>query len=259
MHWFDKSWLATLVLRLCKQVECIAFSIMSFDCACICSSNSTLIPPPFVSTAGSARFAKLCGVFALLSHLFACAWYLVAGTNAVDNWVTTSGLAAAPMAQKYLLAFYYQLSTMATLSYADVWPTNTWETIVLLVAIFVAGGWFAAMAGAMETAVHHADADELRVQRQASELRAFFRSRRLPASLRERASLYLELLRSRASKGVDEKAVLGWLPANMQLDIAQFVHRDLIERVPIFRECSRGFVKSMAALLRRVWGTDAEG
>ena len=157
------------------------------------------------------------------------------------------------------IAFYYQLSTMATLSYSDVWPTNTGETIVLLIAIFVAGAWFAAMAGAMETAVHHADADELRVQRQASELRAFFRSRRLPASLRERASLYLELLRSRASKGVDEKAVLGWLPANMQLDIAQFVHRDLIERVPIFRECSRGFVKSMAALLRRVSGDGCRG
>jgi hypothetical protein len=60
------------------------------------------------------------------------------------------------------IAFYYQLSTMATLSYADVWPTNTAETIVLLVGIFAAGAWFAAMAGAMETAVHHADADELR-------------------------------------------------------------------------------------------------
>jgi hypothetical protein len=60
------------------------------------------------------------------------------------------------------IAFYYQLSTMATLSYSDVWPTNTAETIVLLIGIFAAGGWFAAMAGAMETAVHHADADELR-------------------------------------------------------------------------------------------------
>ena len=94
--------------------------------------------------------------------------------------------------------------------------------------------------------------DPSRVQRQASDLRAFFRSRRLPASLRARASLYLDLLRSRASKGVDECAVLAWLPAHMQLDIAQFVHRDLIERVPIFRECSRGFVRSMAALLKHV-------
>jgi hypothetical protein len=82
---------------------------------------------------GSARFTKLCGIFALLSHLLACAWYLVASTNAVDNWVTTSGLAAAPMAQKYLLAFYYQARGSDARQY---WPPNNVEYSQIIAHVY---------------------------------------------------------------------------------------------------------------------------
>lgn len=195
------------------------------------------------------RFTKVFAMFIVMTHVETCMWFAVSWTDAQDNWLRALGLQSASFGTKLLYAIYYQLCCSATMSYGDVGAMNFAETLVLLSSIFLSGLWFGAMAGAFETATHHADSDRNRQLQQADELDRFFRARHLPHALLQRAALYLQLLHRRGSKGVDEQEVLSWLPASVRMDFAQHVHRELIARVPLFQNCAPGFVKAVAAAL----------
>ena len=81
----------------------------------------------------------------ILSHIFACIWYMIGNNNIYpqDNWIVLNGLYDSPWWKQYLYAYYFVCVTMNTVGYGDITPHNPLEILFVIVFIFVACGIFA--------------------------------------------------------------------------------------------------------------------
>lgn len=81
----------------------------------------------------------------VLSHIFACIWYLVgiSGFYEQDNWVVKYGYDNEIWWKPYLYSYYFVCVTMNTVGYGDLTPQNPLEVGFIIVFIFLACGIFA--------------------------------------------------------------------------------------------------------------------
>ena len=92
----------------------------------------------------SAIIGKIIVFLALVAHVSGCFWYLVAviweehyGSSwlnlvpqyEIDEWL--------PKSTKYLWSVHFALSTMTTVGYGDLSPTNTAEVVYALVLLWL--------------------------------------------------------------------------------------------------------------------------
>jgi len=68
--------------------------------------------------------------------------------------------------------------------------------------------------------------------------------------LKERSLCHFQYVWNR-SRGVDESNVLGSLPSSLKGDIVLFMNKNLFQNVRWFKNCSRGFVRSIATRLEQ--------
>ena len=73
---------------------------------------------------------------------------------------------------------------------------------------------------------------------------------RVSSELHKRVLQHFQYVWNR-SKGVDESAVLGSLPASLRGDIVLFMNRGFITKVGWFKNCTRGFIRSLATRLEQ--------
>jgi hypothetical protein len=78
----------------------------------------------------------------LWGHLIACLWHYVGITNKLldshnINWMKTRGIEDKEWSIKYLHSIYWGLTTMLTVGYGDIVPTNNLEIIFNIWAMFL--------------------------------------------------------------------------------------------------------------------------
>jgi len=75
-------------------------------------------------------------------------------------------------------------------------------------------------------------------------LNIFMYKRKMPRPLQKRVRNYYEYLL--AIHGMDDQTMLSNLPEHLRFDVSLFLNRDLISKVPFFRNCEEGFIKRLA-------------
>ena len=64
----------------------------------------------------------------LCTHILACMWLFAAEISSEpENWVKSAGIVNYPDAKKYLISFYYIITTVTTVGYGDISATNDVE------------------------------------------------------------------------------------------------------------------------------------
>ena len=92
----------------------------------------------------AVALVKLIFRIVVLSHIFACMWYMVGQSGFYqDNWIVKSDLIDMEWWQQYLYAYYFVCVTMNTVGFGDITPQNPLEVGFVIVFIFVACGIFA--------------------------------------------------------------------------------------------------------------------
>ena len=150
----------------------------------------------------------------------------------------------------YLRSIYFCLNAMTTTGYGDISCTNPLETVLLVILIIVSIIMFASMVGLFQNKTMEKDAHLARFQLQIEYTKSFMKRHRISAELHKRVLQHFEYVWNR-SKGVDEAAVLGSLPASLRGDIVLFMNRGFITKVRWFKNCTRGFIRSLATRLEQ--------
>jgi voltage-gated potassium channel len=161
---------------------------------------------------------------ALAAHWIACGWLAirpVAGGVAFD--------------EHYVRALYWAVTTLSTVGYGDVSartpPEMMYSMFVMVLGVVVYGY----VIGSITNLINSFDLTRKHYMEQSEQLRAFMQYRRIPPPMQRRISEYYDYSWGR-QLGYDEQAILSNLPPGLRSELTLYLKREIIEKVPIFRD-----------------------
>ena len=184
------------------------------------------------------RIVQLLAALVFLAHVLACFWWYVASLVGLDAATETwaSGYAdgyllSAPPGTQYLASMYWALTTLTTVGYGDITPTNDAERgyaiFSLLMGALVFGYMLSSVAGLIAALDRQGGLAEERID----EVKEYLRWRNLPRELAARVRKYYDFYLDRRT-AFDETAILDALTPNLRLEVVRHVLRDTLGRAP---------------------------
>ena len=195
------------------------------------------------------RLASLLLWMLLLNHWIGCAWFWVGAREGKGSWIEAQGLADAPVRTRYVRSIYWSMTTIATVGYGDITPKTDVETVFAMAVMGIGVGIFGYVIGNMASLLGNLDARAAAHRSKVEGVSQFLRRHGLPSELQERVLSHYEHLWER-TRGLDDTRILDDLPNYLRQEVLLFLNRDLIQKVPLFGECDRGFVHSLVPRLK---------
>jgi len=167
----------------------------------------------------------------LAIHFISCGWMLV---GKFDQALTNS--------ENYLRAFYWTLTTMATIGYGDITPSNNIQIIFTIIVEIIGVGMYGFIIGNISSLLANIDIARKQFQEKIERINIFFKYRNIPTHIVEKVNNYYHYLWE-TRKGYDEVTILGDLPLPMKVELSMFLHKEIIEKVPIFRGANTTIIR----------------
>ncbi len=173
-------------------------------------------------------------------HWIACGWLMLRGVSHEFDDATN-----------YIRALYWTVTTVATVGYGDITPSNPNEMIYAVVVMIFGAGVYGYTIGTVAGILANMNPAEVHYRELVERLGAFMSYRKIPTDLQRRIRDYYAYLWENRL-GYDETTVLTGLPPNLKAEVALFLNRPIIEKVPLFRGASDELIRAIALELRPV-------
>ena len=167
----------------------------------------------------------------MAAHTIACGWIMMTGNP--------EGFAPFDL---YIRAFYWTTTTLTTIGYGDILPSNTNQIIFVIIIEFIGAGMYGLIIGNIANLIANIDVAKAQHREKMEKLNTFLRYRDIPHDLSRKINSYFEYL-WQTRRGYDESSVLAELPSSLKTWVSLFLNKDIIEKVPIFEGASDEFIK----------------
>ncbi len=225
----DKSWIVMIVLVKIAPV----FHSLS------------LLRNQLVRGGNFLRFVQFAYLLTIAIHLVSCGWVYIRNSSV-----------AAP-ATEYLHALYWAVTTMCTVGYGDITPQTDSEMLYATTVMLLGYVFFAYLIGNIASLFNSTDPLRAEHARTIDQATSFMQFHNVPASIQHRIVDYLGYMWERKVT-YDETSMLNLLPWGLRSEISMYLRREVIERVPFFREASDSLMREIADSLRPVVVTPGE-
>ena len=213
------------LLRLLKVGEYVAALEIRFDI------NLTFL-----------RIVQMVLQLLFLAHMLGCFWFYMAALVGIDMEITTwvssyddgRGVDAPPDVQ-YLYAVYWALTTLTTVGYGDITPTNDVERVYSLFALLLGALVFGYMLSSIGSLVAAIDRQAALSEEKMDEVKEYMRWRKLPRDLVIRMRRYYTYYYSRKT-AFDEEAILGGLTPALRFEVVKHSLKESIGKIPLFEK-----------------------
>ncbi len=183
------------------------------------------------------RLAILLLWILMVAHWAACGWVLLGNIKPEYN-----------AAENYLRAFYWVITTFATIGYGDITPLNVPQIAYTIVIEIIGVGMFGYMIGNIASLLANLDIARSKYQEKINRLNLFMEYRDIPIVLRQKLRRYYRYMWE-SRRGYDENLLLKDLPSALQKELAMHIHAEVLEKIPIFRGAEDGFIKEIVMKL----------
>lgn len=180
------------------------------------------------------------------AHLVACGWIYIGGVGRY----TSSGDYTSNGAV-YLEAFYWTITTLTTIGYGDITPDNPIQFIYVIVVMLMGAATYGFIIGNIASIIANLDISKSRFREKVENIDTFLKYRNIPSQLQIRIHDYYDYLWE-SRRGYEESELLLDLPKPLRTQIAFFLNRDIIEKVPLFKKASHEFIRDIILNLNPV-------
>jgi hypothetical protein len=186
---------------------------------------------------GYLRITKLViGIF-LLIHWIGCGWFLVAVLEGFpeNSWAVVAGIDGLDRGSQYLRSLYWGFVTTTTVGFGDIVPARNAEYAFTILVMVLGASMYALIIGSIASLVSSIDAAKAAFWDRADGVSQYLRTRAVPESLQRQIRDYYEYIWERY-RGSSTQQFLRDLPDPIRLEVVFHLTRELIEKVPLFRQ-----------------------
>ena len=182
-------------------------------------------------------FLKLIFRILLLSHIFACFWYMLGNSKYYEaTWITKNALGEQEMWIKYLYSYYYVCVTMNTVGYGDITPQNPIEVLFSSVFIYVACGVFAYSLNSIGIIVNNLTKRSKALSIELNVINEFMNEKKINFELKMRVRNYLEYIfkEEKIEKEEEQSQIIKKLSESIKEELLIQAHGAVIRDVKLF-------------------------
>jgi len=174
-----------------------------------------------------------------LMHLLGCFWFYVGHTPGYDtSWLAEydggSGL-DAPTDVQYLYSVYWALTTLTTVGYGDIVPTNNAERWYSLVSLLIGALVFGYMLSSIGDLLSNVDKNAVKLDGKLDDVKEFTRWHHMPPELAARVRKYFEVFYNNKS-AMDEEEILSNLAPALKREVVSHLLGKTVARIPMFSD-----------------------
>lgn len=185
----------------------------------------------------------------LMLHLFCCLWIFIGKLNDPDysNWIMGKGYMDLQPFELYLVGLYFSVTTLATVGYGDITPSNNTERIVcsvmMLVGIFV----YSITIGSLTNILINLDRRKAALNGKINMLTDLSSKYRLNKLFYQKLTQAIEYEHRNSPKEVDE--LINSLPSTLRTQLLIVIYSKLIQNNAFFEGRTDHFVAWVAPQL----------
>lgn len=169
----------------------------------------------------------------LAAHIVSCCWILVSGNP--EQLVPV---------RRYISAFYWTITTLTTIGYGDISPTNAEQMTFVIIIELLGAGMYGLVIGNIANLIANIDVAKTQYREKLDKVNTFLKYRSIPWTMQKKINDYYGYLWE-TRRGYNESSVLGDLPAPLKESVSLFLNKEMIEKVPIFEGASETLVKEI--------------
>lgn len=189
----------------------------------------------------------------LVVHLTGCIWYYVSTADGANSgsWIVKQKIQDKSDSEVYLICIYFVFTTLTTIGYGDITPSNDCEKVFVLVLISFGVGFYSYLISSFSNSVKSNDQASMLLKAKNKGIKEFCKAIRLPEHLMIRVKNHLKLnLTKGYTETVHIENLLNELPSNIKHCILNHVYNGIVEGIQFFRNKPNTFVNSIARCLQ---------
>lgn len=182
---------------------------------------------------------KIC----FLSHILGCFWFYTAVLSKTPDgttWTSTYDdgrleYADAGLSVRYLYSVYWAVTTLTTVGYGDLVPTNDAERVYALCAMLISALIFGYMISNIGSLVASMDRQAALVEEKTDAVKEYVAWRGLPRDLSLRVKKHYSFYYTRRA-AFDEVELLEGLSPSLRSEVTRFVLKETLGKLPLFAQ-----------------------
>lgn len=179
------------------------------------------------------------------AHLIACGWIFIGGPGKY----IPEGLDSNSYI--YLEAFYWTVTTLTTIGYGDITPGTPMQFIYVTIIMFIGAAIYGIIIGNVANIIANIDVAKSQFRERVENVDTFLKYRNIPSALQHRIHDYYDYLWD-SRRGYEESDLLRDLPTSLKTQVSFFLNRDIIEKVPIFKNADNELIRDVILNLKPV-------
>ncbi len=182
----------------------------------------------------------------LFAHWIACAWFYLLGDGN-----------AASHGDNYLRALYFTTTTIMTIGYGDITPKTNPQIIFTIGVQIFGAGFYGYLIGNLASLLANIDLIRTQFREKLDKIMAFVKYNHIPGPLQKKVREYYTHLWE-VRRGQDDAGILTDLPKSLKTEIALFINRPIVEKVPFLSGASEELIRAIVLNLSPMVAMPAE-
>jgi len=191
----------------------------------------------------------LFGSLLYVGHFFGCFWAFVAYNNhhgLEDSWMAPLpagplSLAEADIVNQYTASVYWAFTTITTVGYGDIKPTNDYEKLYSIIIMVIGAALFSFIVGNVSNLAYQLSVLKQVQKKKVSEINEYVKEQRLGYNLSNSIKKHVKFAFSKQTSHI-ESEILKLLPSELRKDTLLYAHHHAVEIIPLFDDAPRSFV-----------------